>query len=68
MDYLCDSRLFSSVVAGRASGKAGVQHIATDSGDMTDDTERGHIETPICSDRIKNIQMNLTRLLTCHVG
>ena len=33
--------------------KAGAKHISTISGYMTDDTEPGHIETPICGHSIE---------------
>ena len=49
---LC-GHLFSSVVAGRASDKADTQHIATSSGFIADDTERGHINSPICPDSVE---------------
>ena len=50
---LCNSRLFSSVVAGRASDKADTQQIATSSGFIADETERGHIDSPICPDSVE---------------
>ena len=53
MHSLCDGRLFSSAVAGRASDKADTQHIATSSGFIADDTECGHIDSPICPDSIE---------------
>ena len=39
--------------AGRASDKADTQYIATGSGFIADDTERGHIDSPICPDSIE---------------
>ena len=50
---LCDGRPFSSVVAGKASVKADTQHIATGSGVITDEVERGHIASTICSDSVE---------------
>ena len=47
MRSLCDGNLFSSVVAGKASGKVDFQLSATSSGLTSDEIERGHIASPI---------------------
>ena len=53
MHSVCDSHLFSSVVAGKACDKANTQHIATSSGFTTDDAEHGDIDSPMCSDSVE---------------
>ena len=45
--------LYSSVVAGRAYDKADTQHIATNSGFIVEDIERGHIDPPICPSSVE---------------
>ena len=49
---LCDGCLYSSVVAGSASDEADTQHIATSSGHIAEDTERGQIDSPICQSSV----------------
>ena len=50
---VCDGHLFSSVVTGRASGKADTPHIATRSG-LFDVAERGHIDSSTHADSLEN--------------
>ena len=50
---VCDGHLFSSVVTGRASGKADTPHIATSSR-LADVTERGHIDSSTHDDSVEN--------------
>ena len=52
--YFCDGRLFSSVVAGRAPGKADSQRSVIGNDLATDEMERGHITSPIHSTSIEN--------------
>ena len=51
---LCDGRLFSSVVAGRAPGKVDSQRSVIDNDLTTDDIECGHMTSPIHSTSIEN--------------
>ena len=53
MHSFCDGRLYSSVVAGRAHDKADTQHIATNSGFIVEDIQRGHIDSPICPSSVE---------------
>ena len=50
---LCDGRLFSSAVAGKAFGKADFQRSATGSGLTTDETESCHFASTIHSTSIE---------------
>ena len=53
MRSLCDGCLFSSVVTGKAPGKADFQCSANTSGLTSDEIERGHIASPIHSESIE---------------